>query len=126
MQPLHSVRKHRWRQRPAEGPREGPYVAVQTGGYIDDIATWPQFHGQGSASGLLAAAAALELDARRTTLTLDVRAANVPAIKLYRALGFDFGPLSFPGFLDWDGGLEGQADAATVLAKRPANCKLEL
>jgi ribosomal protein S18 acetylase RimI-like enzyme len=102
------------------------YVAVQGGGYIDDIAILPQFHGQGGASGLLAAAAALEVQSRRTELSLDVRAANVPAIKLYRALGFEFSPLAFPGFLDWDGGLEGQADAATVLTKQPPNCRLEV
>lgn len=105
------------------------YVAMQGGGYVDDIAVFPKFHGQGVASGLLAAAAQLELKAARrggagASLSLDVRAANVPAIKLYEGLGFEFGQNGFPGFLDWDGGFEGAADATTVLAKLPPNCDL--
>jgi len=104
------------------------YVAMQGGGYVDDIAVFPKFHGQGVASGLLAAAAHLELkDACRgggASLCLDVRAANVPAIKLYEGLGFAFGDNSYPGFLDWDGGFEGQADASAVLSRKPAHCEL--
>ena len=100
------------------------YVAMQGGGYVDDIGVWPKFHGQGVASGLLAAAAKLELRTGSASLCLDVRAANVPAIKLYERLGFAFGANAYPGFLDWDGGFEGQADAATVLQKQPPNCDL--
>ena len=40
---------------------------------------------------------------------------------MYSALGFRFGGLQHPGFLDWDGGHEGEADAATVAAKLPPN-----
>ena len=99
------------------------YVAMQGGGYVDDIGVFPKFHGQGVASGLLAAAAKLELrTVGGATLCLDVRAANVPAIKLYERLGFAFGSNTYPGFLDWDGGFEGQADAATVLQNKPPNC----
>ena len=94
------------------------YVAMQGGGYVDDIAVFPEVQGQGVASSLLAAAASLE---RGHTMSLDVRAANVPALRLYEALGFRFGTLQHPGFLDWDGGYEGAADAATVAAKLPPN-----
>ena len=102
------------------------YVAMEGGGYVDDIATFPAFHGQGVAAGLLAAAAALEARGGRrgATLSLDVRAANVPAIKLYTKLGFRFGDNAFPGFLDWDGGFSGEASAAAIAEACPPNCDL--
>ena len=100
------------------------YVAVEGGGYVDDISVWPKFHGQGVASGLLAAASALEMRGGAATLSLDVRAANTPAIKLYESLGFHFGANSYPSFLDWDGGFEGQANAADVLQQKPPNCEI--
>mmetsp|Transcript_424 Transcript_424/g.784 ORF Transcript_424/g.784 Transcript_424/m.784 type:complete len:269 (+) Transcript_424:30-836(+) len=95
------------------------YVAMQGGGYVDDIAVFPKFHGQRVATSLLAGAAAAEKARGGRQLCLDVRAANTPAISLYKALGFAFGPLEHPGFLDWDGGYQGEADAAAVLAKLP-------
>ena len=33
-------------------------------------------------------------------------------------------PLSYPSFLDWDGGFEGQANAADVLQQKPPNCEI--
>merc|ERR1712190_4796 len=101
------------------------YVAMQGGGYVDDIAVFPEFHGQRVATALLAGAAVVECQSGGAgTLCLDVRAANVPAIQLYKALGFKFGSLQHPGFLDWDGGFDGQADAKMVLAKLPANADI--
>ena len=100
------------------------YAAVQGDGYVDDIATWPTFHNQGVATGLLAGAAAAELRAGRASVSLDVRAANVPAKKLYERLGFVFGPNTYPSFLDWDGGYEGEAEAKGVRAKKPPTCDL--
>ena len=117
------------------------------------IAVFPVFHGNGVATALLAAAATLELQGRKTgaTLSLDVRAANVPAIKLYERLGFAFGENTFPGFLDCmhaaakrlpcpslltircdiclsstagDGGFEGEADARKVAAALPENADI--
>ena len=58
------------------------------------------------------------------SLSLDVRAANVPAIKLYTKLGFRFGDNAFPGFLDWDGGFSGEASAAAIAEACPPNCDL--
>ncbi|CAK0838563.1 unnamed protein product [Prorocentrum cordatum] len=100
------------------------YVAMQGGGYIDDISVSPAFHGQGVAVALIAGAAAVELAQGSTTLALDVRAANTPAITCYKSLGFAFGPLRHPGFLDWDGGYEGEADARTVASKLPPHADL--
>ena len=71
------------------------YVAVQTEGYIDDVSVFPEFQGHGVASACLAAAGAIEAASgrRNPTLSLDVRAANVPAIRLYKSLGFRFGTI---------------------------------
>jgi len=92
---------------------------------VDDIAVFPQFHGQGVASALLAGAAAIEeSDRPGSTLSLDVRAANSPAIALYKHLGFQFGELAHPSFLDWDGGFEGEAVARVVASKCPPNADL--
>ena len=41
------------------------YVAMQGGGYVDDIGVLPKFHGQGVATGLLCAAAAAEVKGAR-------------------------------------------------------------
>ena len=55
---------------------------MQGGGYVDDLAVFPAFQGQGVGRALLAAAGAVEARTQRgASLSLDVRAANVPAIK---------------------------------------------
>lgn len=95
------------------------YVAMQ-GSYIDDIAVLPQYHGQAVASALICGAAHI----CGSRLSLDVRAANTPAILLYQYLGFQFGRNTFPGFLDWDGGFEGEADSKVVKSKTPANADI--
>jgi len=100
------------------------YVAMQGGGYVDDIAVEPAYHGQGVARALLAGAAAAELKQGRRSLSLDVRAANLPAVALYQDLGFAFGGLEHPGFLDWDGGYSGSADASSVAKRLPPNADL--
>jgi len=98
---------------------------MQGGGYVDDLAVFPAFQGQGVGRALLAAAGAVEARTQRgASLSLDVRAANVPAINLYRALGFQFSELMHPSFLDWDGGYEGMVDAAEVAAKCPLNADI--
>ena len=48
----------------------------------------------------------------------------MPALRLYEALGFRFGPLQHPGFLDWDGGYEGEAQVAAVAAKLAPNADI--
>ena len=99
------------------------YVALQ-GGYVDDVAVGAEYHGRKVASALLAGAAAAQLAASGggAELSLDVRAANAPARRLYERLGFRFGELERPGFLDWDGGCararrRGRA-AAAIAASR--------
>ena len=57
-------------------------------GYIDNIAVFPAYRRQGIAGALLSA---LEGCARMRNirfLTLEVRASNVPAIRLYRGYGY--------------------------------------
>lgn len=100
------------------------YAAMQGGGYVDDLAVEPAFHGQSVASALLAGCAAAELKRGCDSLSLDVRAANVPALELYRAIGFNFGALEHPGFLDWDGGYSGSADASVVLKRLPPSADI--
>lgn len=104
------------------------YVAVQGGSYIDDIAVEPIYQGQSVATALIVGAAELACAAGRAgdQLSLDVRAANIPAVSLYQKLGFTFGQNVYPGFLDWDGGFQGVADAQTVREKLPENAVLEL
>ena len=76
------------------------------------------------AVALLAQAAAIVLEQGGDTLSLDVRAANTPAIAAYKRLGFAFGPNTFPGFLDWDGGFEGSAPVGGVRQHLPAHAQL--
>eukprot|EP00933_Yihiella_yeosuensis_P076255 TRINITY_DN85939_c0_g1_i1.p1 TRINITY_DN85939_c0_g1~~TRINITY_DN85939_c0_g1_i1.p1 ORF type:complete len:273 (+),score=41.76 TRINITY_DN85939_c0_g1_i1:88-906(+) len=99
------------------------YVAMQ-GNYVDTIEVFNAFTGQGIATALLAAAAHVEVAKGGNELCLDVRAANVPAISMYKSLGFRFGSITFPGFLDWDGGFEGSADAKMVKSKLPNNADI--
>ena len=44
------------------------YLALQEGGYVDDLAVLPAFHGQGIAAGLLAGAASIEEKRRHLSL----------------------------------------------------------
>lgn len=101
------------------------YIAMQ-GSYADDIAVFPRYHGQGVARALLAGADKQVVDSGGKTFTLDVRAANTPAISLYKALGFKFGGNTYPGFLDWDGGFSGAAPAGSTLSKLPPSVTLNL
>ncbi|CAE8634516.1 unnamed protein product [Polarella glacialis] len=96
------------------------YVAMQ-GNYIDTIEVFNAYSGLGVATALLAGAAAVEVAQGGAELCLDVRAANTPALAMYKKLGFSFGALQHPGFLDWDGGYEGRAEASAVKAKLPSH-----
>ena len=96
------------------------YVAMQ-GSYVDDIAVEPEVQGQKVASALLAGAATA---VGGGSVSLDVRAANAPAIRLYESLGFQFGDLEHPGFLDWDGGYSGGGSAREIVGHAPPNADL--
>jgi len=99
------------------------YVAMQSS-YVDTIEVFSAFSGQGVASALLSGAATVEVSRGGRELSLDVRAANTPAIAMYKSLGFRFSSLQHPGFLDWDGGYEALADASVVKSKLPPNADI--
>ena len=110
------------------------YVSLQDDGeargwtpahaYVDDVAVEPEFHGLRVARALLAAAGACGVARARAKVALDVNGANAPARALYEQLGFRFGPLEHPSWLDWDGGYEGDADAAKLAALLPPNADI--
>ena len=57
-------------------------------GYVDNIAVFPQFRGQGIGEALTRALIEYMRCAALEFLTLEVRASNLPAISLYEKLGF--------------------------------------
>ena len=87
-----------------EDPKGVLYVAVQDDdgqvlgyaglhdivgeGYVDNIAVFPQFRGQGIGEALTRALVEYMRCAALEFLTLEVRASNLPAISLYEKLGF--------------------------------------
>lgn len=87
-----------------EDPKGVLYVAVQDDdgqvlgyaglhnivgeGYVDNIAVFPQFRGQGIGEALTRALIEYMRCASLEFLTLEVRASNLPAISLYEKLGF--------------------------------------
>ena len=87
-----------------EDPKGVLYVAVQEDdgqvlgyaglhdivgeGYVDNIAVFPQFRGQGIGEALTRALIEYMRCAALEFLTLEVRASNLPAISLYEKLGF--------------------------------------
>lgn len=71
----------------ADGKVAG-YMGVQIfsgEGYVTNVATLPEFRRQGVAKALIERVLQNEMD----FLTLEVRAGNAPAIKLYEKLGFE-------------------------------------
>lgn len=71
----------------ADGETAG-YIGVQIfsgEGYVTNVAVLPEYRRQGVATALINAA--LENDME--FLTLEVRESNVPAIELYKSLGFE-------------------------------------
>ncbi len=64
------------------------YIGVQIfsgEGYVTNVATLPEYRKQGIARALMERALENEMD----FLTLEVRKSNLPAISLYRKLGFE-------------------------------------
>lgn len=56
--------------------------------YVDNIAVFPEFRGHGVGRTLTAALIEKARENGGVFITLEVRASNVPAIALYRSLGF--------------------------------------
>lgn len=101
----------------AEGQLAG-YIAMR-GAYADDLSVDPRFQGRGVAKALVCGVAKRLDDAGEKSFTLDVRACNLPAIELYKSLGFETPGKHYPGFYDWHGGFRMNASAALVAARMP-------
>lgn len=57
--------------------------------YIDNIAVFPEYRGQGVGRAVTQALIEKAREAEGVFITLEVRASNAPAIGLYTALGFE-------------------------------------
>jgi len=89
-------------------------------GYIDDLSVAPEWQGRGIAKGLVCGAAERLLERRVTSISLHVRAANYPAIALYRdCLGFAMSENEFPAWYDWHGGYAMRASCRDIAAQVP-------
>uniref|UniRef100_A0A7S0A037 N-acetyltransferase domain-containing protein n=1 Tax=Pyrodinium bahamense TaxID=73915 RepID=A0A7S0A037_9DINO len=81
------------------------YIAFNEAmGYVDDLSVWPAHQGRGVAKTLVRAAARYLDNAGVPELSLHVRAANYPAIRLYKSLGLEVGDNVYPPWYDWHGG----------------------
>ena len=56
--------------------------------YVDNIAVFPEFRGHGVGRTLMAALIEKARENGGVFITLEVRASNLPAIAMYRSLGF--------------------------------------
>jgi len=80
------------------------YISFTSSGYIDNLAVLPAWQGRGIATRLIGEVAR-HLSAHGVQyLYLHVRAANYPAINIYKKLGFSVTEHIFPGVYDWHGG----------------------
>jgi len=102
------------------------YIVLDSGGYIVDIAVIPDYQGHGVESALLAGAACSVIANGGQILCLDVRSGNIPAIRIYKSLGFKISPLQHPGFFDWDGGYFCEAAAKDVATQVLANAEITM
>lgn len=84
------------------------YIAMH-GSYADDLAVDPKFHGCGVAKTLVREMAAGLKQQGSSTMSLDVRALNLPAIEFYKRMGFKIQEKRYPAFYDWHGGFRMEA-----------------
>jgi len=93
------------------------YIGFSPRGYIDDLAVLPAWQGRGVAKFLVCMSAKWLSQKGVNEIGLHVRACNIPAINLYKKLGFSLGENEFPGWYDWHGGYAMQASSAEVAAR---------
>lgn len=101
-------------------PRLVGFMAMY-GSYADDVSVDPSCQGRGVAKALVCGMAARLQKQGEGVLSLDVRACNLPAMGLYKSLGFEVTSRRFPGFYDWHGGYHMEAATATVAAQLSAD-----
>lgn len=90
------------------------YIGYSSRGYIDDLAVHPCWQGRKVARGLVCSAANQLLEKGEKRIYLHVRAANYPAIGLYKSLGFSMSNNIYPGWYDWHGGYEMESDTSQL------------
>mmetsp|Transcript_80291 Transcript_80291/g.236152 ORF Transcript_80291/g.236152 Transcript_80291/m.236152 type:complete len:295 (-) Transcript_80291:135-1019(-) len=90
-------------------------------GYADDLSLDPRCQGRGLAKALVGGAAVQLARAGRKFISLDVRACNLPAIELYKSLGFEIKQKHYPCFYDWHGGYSMKALTEKVAAHLPTS-----
>jgi len=95
------------------------YLALTDGSYADDLSVHPRFHGRRVAKALVCGAATHLLAHHSDEMSLDVRACNLPAIELYKSVGFELGQRHYPGFYDWHGGYSMSASTKEVASHMP-------
>jgi len=106
-----------------ETPRLIGFMAMH-GSYADDVSVDPSFQGRGIAKALVSGVAARLQQRGEAQLTLDVRACNLPALGLYKALGFEVVERHFPGFYDWHGGY--RLRAATEVVTKHLSASIDI
>mmetsp|Transcript_14055 Transcript_14055/g.43523 ORF Transcript_14055/g.43523 Transcript_14055/m.43523 type:complete len:284 (-) Transcript_14055:45-896(-) len=102
----------------AETERLAGYIAMH-GSYADDLSVHPSFHGRGVAKALACGVAKQMQKEGSEEMSLDVRACNLPAIQLYKSLGFQVARKKYPIFYDWHGGYSMVASTAEVSSHMP-------
>lgn len=93
--------------------------AAMAGAYADDISVDPAYHGRGIGKALVCGVAARLAELGEKEMSLDVRACNLPAVEMYRALGFEIVRKHYPSFYDWHGGYRMRADTRDLVERMP-------
>eukprot|EP00933_Yihiella_yeosuensis_P071249 TRINITY_DN79457_c0_g1_i1.p1 TRINITY_DN79457_c0_g1~~TRINITY_DN79457_c0_g1_i1.p1 ORF type:complete len:286 (+),score=47.67 TRINITY_DN79457_c0_g1_i1:41-898(+) len=95
------------------------YICMGGRGYADDLSVLPYCQGRGIAKALICGAAKRLAKQKVKKFELHVRAANCSAMGLYSSLGFAKSEKCYPGWYDWHGGYEMEAESVEVAARMP-------
>ncbi|KAK3253037.1 hypothetical protein CYMTET_37692 [Cymbomonas tetramitiformis] len=90
---------------------------IQTGGnYIFDLAVDPRVQGCAVGVALVGTLASSMQRNGVSTMCLDVRRCNEPAVRFYNRLGFRIVKKTFPPWYDWHGGFHLEAETNAIAA----------
>ena len=87
---LYAKKQYSWLNRavPPDTTATAQHRAVLGESYVDNIAVFPEFRGHGVGRTLMAALIEKARENGGVFITLEVRTSNLPAIAMYRSLGF--------------------------------------